>query len=75
MTSATTGPDAASPLRVSVSTAESATKPVAIRLRSMSPAGMAAPFVGGTTQRMWGPPGPLKLPRSIMSHGPAATLR
>ena len=45
------------------------------RLRTMSPAGMAAPCVGGTTQRLCGPPGPLKQPRSIMSQGPAATRR
>ncbi len=41
----------------------------------MRPAGIDAPWIGGTTQRECGPPGPLKLPRSIMSQGPAATLR
>ena len=41
----------------------------------MSPAGMNAPSIGGTTQRLWGPPGPLKQPRSIMSQVPAATRR
>src|SRR5512134_3029466 len=48
---------------------------MAIRFRTMRPAGIAAPSAAGTTHLRCGPPGPLNEPRSIMSHGPVPTRR
>src|SRR5699024_4949333 len=57
-------------LRERRTTCSSLMKPSFIRVRSVNPAGRAAPWFAGTFQRLCGPPGPLKDPRSIGSNGP-----
>ncbi len=75
VTFATATPDLARPSRFTCSSCDGVMNLFSRRFRTINPAGIAAPCVAGTTQRRCGPPGPLKLPRSIMSQGPAATRR
>ena len=71
-TFATVMPDAARPLRFSRTICAAGRKPSFARLRRLWFAPRDAPSVGGMCQRVCVPPGPLKLPRLIMSHGPVA---
>src|SRR5687767_8308113 len=72
---ATTMPVLARASRETRSTCASEMWPSLVLLRNVCPAGIEAPIVAGTTQRMCGPPGPLNEPRSITSHGPEPTRR
>ncbi len=53
-----------------VSTSAGGVNPMRSLLRSMCCEPIVPPSVGGIRQRSKGPPGPLNVPRLIMSHGP-----
>src|SRR3954452_2025037 len=74
-TSATARPDCASPLRLTRSTSLLGTNPMPTFERSVCSAPIEAPYCAAPSQRLWGPPGPLNEPRSIMSHVPEPTRR
>ena len=72
VTSVTAMPDCASPSRFSRSRSASVRKFRKRLLRMLCCEPSDAPWVGGICQRVCWPPGPLKVPRLIMSHMPVA---
>ena len=72
VTSATATPDCASPLRLSRTSSVSEMKLSLRLLRTLCCAPSEPPCVGGISQRVWVPPGPLKEPRLSMSQMPVA---
>ena len=70
VTSATAMPEAASPLRLSRTRSVSPTKFRKRLLRRLCCEPSEEPCVGGIRKRVCGPPGPLNVPRLIMSHMP-----
>lgn len=74
-TVAITMPESASASRDNRSTFCSSTIASLILLRSMCWAPIEAPAVGGISQRLCGPPGPLKVPRLSISQIPLYARR
>jgi hypothetical protein len=75
VTLATTRPESPSSLRSSRTMLSSSMIPSSMRLRKFWLAPSEPPSVDGMSQRLCGPPGPLKEPRLSMSHGPVKSRR